>query len=455
MNKTLTLCAWTSVLALSSAEFALAQQDADRPIDPSVFADPQQEGASEAELPAQFEVGAFPGYLGSMQGQSGSTSRFDPQFNPAMGIILDGFVVFADAGDASREDDYNQISLRAVEFDFASRIDPLGWAYVVAEFGNEGGGEYAFELLEAAVWFDQLPNRFSVRAGRYYSDFGKWNTIHIHDRPIMFEEGARQEFFGGSLISNGLELHQWNDWGGVPVRWSLGIASGFEGHSHSVLAFDGGEEDGDGHEHAHGFASESSGSRGLGQFAFTGRLTAQHDLGDNSFFQWGVSAFVTDAGLLEEHDDGGMEEVFELGQSTFAVDLLYRSVDGSANTSQSVGVEFFLNERDVFDEDTELVSKGEAVGLSAFVEQGFSSRWSVGAQASWWEHADKEDGGDWFTGEDAGRQIALYTTWQLSHYQRIRLSLANFDPTPQVDADWIVALQWVGIIGSHSHALDW
>ena len=453
MTSYLPACAVTSILTLLGTSSLYAQQDPERPIDPSVFAD--QEPANQDRPPAP-DAGAFPGFMDSQRGGSGFTSRFDPAFNPAFGVILDGFALFADAGSEERESAYDRVELRAVEFDIASRIDPLGWAYVVAEFGNEGGGEYNFELLESAVWFDTLPNNFSVRAGRYFSDIGKWNTIHIHDRPYPFAEGVREEYFGGSLISNGLELHHWFGVGEVPVRWSIGISSGFEGHSHPVLAFEGGhdeEEEGEGHHH-HGFASESEGDRGLDNFAFTGRISAQHDVA-GGFFQWGASAFFTDAGLLEEHDDAGAPEFFELGQNTIALDFLYRTADGTNNTSRSAGVELFLNDRDIFDEDTETIGSGEGVGLSAFYEQGISQDWSLGAQASWWEHADKEDGGDWFTGEDAGRQVAVYATWQLSHFQRIRFALANFDPMPGEDADWVIAAQWVGILGSHHHALDW
>ena len=110
-------------------------------------------------------------------------------------------------------------------------------------------------------------------------------------------------------------------------------------------------------------------------------LQGQHDVA-GGFFQWGASAFFTDAGLLEEHDDGGGPEFFELGQNTFALDFLYRTVDGSNNTFRSTGVELFFNDRDIFDEDTETIGSGEGVGLSAFYEQGISKNWSLGAQAS-------------------------------------------------------------------------
>lgn len=445
--------AGTPILLLAaSASPLVAQQEPDRPIDPSVFADQEPVREDRPDAP---QSNAFPGWMGDAPGRGGSgfTSRFDPRFNPSLGIVLDGFMTFSvDAAD-DRAGAYDRAELRAIEFNYASRIDPLGWAYAVAEFGNEGEGEYAFELLEAAVWFDQLPNNFNVRAGRFFSDFGKWNTVHIHDRPYPFEEGVRSEYFGGSLIMNGLEVHSWFAAGDTPVRWSIGIAPGFEGHGHPVLPTEDGhgEEEEEGHHH-HGFASESEGERGLDNFAFTGRLSAQHDVGTNGFFQWGVSAFLTDAGLLEEHED---DEVFELGQNTFAIDLMYRNVDASAGTSNTAGLEIFLNDRDIFDEATETIGSGEGVGLTGFYEYGINPQWSVGAQASWWEHADKEDGGDWFTGEDAGSQVALFTTWNLSEFNRLRLAVAKWDPMPGEESDLVVALQWIGIMGSHFHPLDW
>lgn len=428
------------------ASTAYAQQ----PIDESAFAQDQE---PETNRPAGQE-GSFPGFLGSSRSTSGFTSRFDPAFNPAIGVILDGFAIFGDAGADERANAYDRIELRAMELAMAGRFDPMGWGYVTAEFGNEGGGEYNFELLEAAVWFDQLPNNYSVRAGRFFTDFGKWNTIHIHDRPYPFEEGVRNEFFGGSLISNGVELHHWFGAGDTPVRWSLGIAPGFEGHGHPVLAFEGGEEEEGEDHHHHGFASESVGDRGFDNFALTGRITAQQDVGSNSFLQWGASAFMTDAGLLEEHDDMGMEETFELGQTTFAVDVTYRSVD-EAGKSRSTGLELFLNDRDIFDEDTEEINARDAVGLQAFYEQDVSQNWGLGVQYSWWEHADKEDGGEWFSSDDAGTQLALYATWSLSEFQRLRFTVASFEPDADTDADTVFAVQWIGILGSHYHPLDW
>lgn len=266
---TLPLC-----VAVLSAP-ALAQQDSSEP------------GQTGPELS---DVSSFPGFLGgdSERGGSGFTSRFDPRFNPAIGIVLDGF--WTHSIDATEESagSYDRADLRALELNFSTRIDALGWAYTVAEFGNEGEGEYNFELLEAAMWFDQLPNDFSIRAGRFMSDFGKWNTVHIHDRPYPFEEGARSEYLGGSLITNGLELHKWFSMGDTPVRWSLGIAPSFEGHGHSVLPSEEGhgEEEGEeeGHDHHHGFGSETEGERDLDSFAFTGRLTAQHGIGSNGYF---------------------------------------------------------------------------------------------------------------------------------------------------------------------------
>jgi hypothetical protein len=370
----------------------------------------------------------------------------------AIGVVLDGFAIFADAGDEARGDSYNRVVLRGAEFDVSGEIDELGWAYLVAGFGDEGGNEFEFELIEAAIWLDELPNKFSVRAGRYLADFCKWNGLHVHERPFPFEDGARQAAFGGSLVVHGLELHQRYDEDDFHLRWSLGLASSFEGHSHPVLDF---QDPRSGEDHSHGFESGSIGDRELSDFAWTGRIAGLHEFGDELSFQWGVSAFLTEDGLLEEHDDGGSLEQFALGQSTLSLDFLVRVGDGHHGRTQTAGLELYLHNRDLVDEATDSVKSADGVGLSGFIEHGLTENWSLGTQASWWERPDKQDGGDWLSGQQAGRQLAVYTSWSPSETQRLRFALAHFDPTPYSPADWVVALHWVVRLGNHRHGLDW
>ncbi len=409
--------------------------------------------AQQEEEPRQFDgKTAFTGMLG--QSRASFTNRFDSQWNPAMGFVLDGYGLLAGGGEGTSES-YDTMGLRSMEFALASRIDPLAWGYATLEIAPHEG-EYEFELAEAAIWADQLPNSMSLRAGRFLADFGKWNSIHLHDRPHPFSQGVQQEFLGGGLSMDGIELHQWGGIGDVPVRWSVGVGARFSGHGHSLLAAGEEEEEGgDEHEHAHGFGTSDVGDLGLGGFAYTARVSGQHDVGQNGYFQWGASLFMTPDGLSEVHEEAGDVELFNLGQTTFTLDFTYRNVDAQGQTADTVGVEFYWNDRDHVNEDTEEVEGHDAVGMWGFYEHAFSPYWAAGVEGSWWEHAEKEDGGSWFTGDDAGRQAAVYASWNPSELQRIRFIVGMNQPDPSAELDNLVAIQWQVILGSHTHGLDW
>jgi hypothetical protein len=115
----------------------------------------------------------------------------------------------------------------------------------------------------------------------------------------------------------------------------------------------------------------------------------------------------------------------------------------------------YFHDRDLVDEATDSIKSADGVGFSGFLEHGLTGNWSLGTQASWWERPDKQNGGDWLSGRQAGRQVAVYASWSPSETQRLRFALAHFDPTPYSPADWVVALQWVVRLGNHRHGLDW
>jgi hypothetical protein len=390
------------------------------------------------DLDARMLEQTFPGFMGS---GSGYTSRFDPSFNPAMGLIIDSLATFSE----ERGEEVDQFDLRSVEINLASRIDPLGWAYLVAAFEED-----EFELEEAVFIMDQLPANLSIRAGKMLADFGKWNTIHLHDKNYVFEDGVRSAFFGGNLNVTGVELHQWTGIGDVPVRWSLGVHSNFGGHGH-------GEEEGGG-AHAHGgeFASGAIDNRGLEEFAFTGRGSAQQDFGANGFIQYGVSFFHTGEGLVDRHDindDGIIDEEFGLGQTTVALDFTLRSVDAGARTADTFSVELWRNQRDGLTPADEIVGR-DANGIWGFYQHDFSPQWGAGVQGAWWQDALTDLGSDWFTGAESGSQRAVFVTRNFSEFNRMRLQLTQ-DHQVGESPSWSLALQWDVILGSHSHPLDW
>lgn len=376
----------------------------------------------------------------------GDRPEFDTLSNPSMGLVIDGYGMVASGnGDAPG---YNNIGLRKTELSLAGRIDDMAWAYV--SFGAvPHDGEYEFELAEAVIWADNLPHQLSLRAGRYLADIGKWNTFHLHDRPHPFSPGVQQEFLSGALALDGVELHQQGRIGDAPVRWSLGVGSRFEGHGHPLLTAESGEG-----EHNHGLSTTDINGLGLDAFAWTGRVTGRQSIGDHGFFQWGASAFLTPAGLSEEHDDSGTVERFELGQSTFVLDFTFRTEAHDGLSSDTCGLELYWNRRDIHDEISDAVSEEDAVGMWGFYEHGFGEQWAAGVEGSWWEHADKSNGGSWLSGE-AGRQAAVFASWSPSHQHRLRLAVGMNQPDPAVEMDTLLALQWQVIFGAHIHSLNW
>lgn len=403
--------------------------------------------AQEGQLPDPTDAlegrmleSTFPGHMG--RGGSGFTSRFDASFNPAIGLIFDGLATFSEeAGEG-----VDQFDLRSVELNMASRIDPLGWAYIVAAFeGDE------FELEEAVIMMDQLPANMTLRVGKMLADFGKWNTIHLHDKNYVFEDGVRTAFFGGNLNATGVELHQWTGIGDLPIRWSLGVHSAFGGgHGESD------EEAGGGHEHGGDFASEIIGNRGLEEFGFTGRVTTQQDYGANGFLQYGFSFFHTSEGLADRHDsdaDGIIDEEFGLGQTTFALDFTLRDVDASDNTANTLSLELWRNQRDSLDAADNIISS-DANGIWGFYQHDFNPYWGAGVQLAWWQDPLNTTGSDWFTSAESGGQRAVFVTHNLSEFNRLRMQLSQ-DHHILEDPTWSLAFQWDVILGSHSHSLDW
>lgn len=384
----------------------------------------------------------MPGFLGG--NRESTTDRFDTSFNPAFAVVFDTLAEASSSTETASR--FNNLRVRAFELNAASRIDPFGWAYATMTFADTGE-ESEVELEEAAAWFDQLPNNFSVRAGKYFADFGKWNTLHTHDKPFVHEDFVRRETFGGPLLTTGVEVHHWFGVGDVPVRWSLGLASNAEGEDHDAFGEEG---------HGHGEGSEFlRGRRGIDNWAATARVTAQHDVGDNGYFQWGVSGFHTPGALEFEEEptpSGRVRELrFERRQTVFAADFTFRSVDAAGQTAHTISTELFHN-RNEFGEEP--IMSGEHNGIWGFYEYAFSPTCAIGAMGSWADHADSENSG-FLEGGDTLAMRGAFITWWLSEFNRLRFQATNINPGFGAEKFWVFAVQWSVILGNHSHTVDW
>jgi len=123
-------------------------------------------------------------------------------------------------------------------------------------------------------------------------------------------------------------------------------------------------------------------------------------------------------------------------------------------TGDTLSVELWNDRRQIPDA-TGRVLGGRHLGLWGLYEHAFTPWWAAGATASWFQHADAPGGEAFLAGGAAGAFRAVFLTWNLSEFNRLRLQLGQGNPGPGLDAAWSVALQWSILLGSHAHSLDW
>ncbi len=417
-------------------------ESSEPPALPDFDAPLQLGGANQETEPVNTTSQAFPGFMGERN--QGWTSRFAPDFNPAIALVMDTVM----GASQSAEPATDGFDLRSVELNFASQIDPFGWAYLVTAFEKD-----QFSLEEAAFFMNHLPAQMSVRVGRFLSDFDKWNTLHEHDLNYVHQDGVRGAFLGGNLRMSGMELHQYLTIGEVPVRWSLGLGTDFRGQN----------VEGDGLPvagHTQDFVSGNLANRSFSQYGCTLHCTAQQDFGANGFFQYGFAVFHTPEGLIDQIDsnlDGVVDAQLGRSQTTAVLDFTLRSVDAGQDTAQITTLQFWHNQRQTFFGNGPIyqIRNHQANGIWGFTMHNFSQYWAAGVMAAWWQSPTNTVGSDIFSAGDSGAQRAVFLTWNPSPFNRLRWQVGQEVAIGAAVPVWSVSVQWDIVLGAHSHPMDW
>jgi hypothetical protein len=376
--------------------------------------------------------GVSPGLLG----QLGQTDRFSNTFNPAVGLVIDT-IAHASTSRESREGQ-DRLWLRAAELSLAAHVDPFGYGYAIFE-GSEGDSA---EVIEAAAVMNRLPANFTVKAGRLLADVTKFGQRHDHELPFVEKPGALREFLGGSLQGTGIELHQWFGLSDeIPLRWSLGMYSELEGHSHAI-----------GFEHVHEHDHGADYKRKLDNFSYTGRVTTYMDLDEENSLQFGASAWwAPDVPVHEETAPAGVR--FHTRRALGGVDVTYKWQDPASQRTFFLGGEALLSDGKFLQEvgAHHRIIDERAHGGYLWSEYAWDPHWSVGCMADAFSHI--EDAG---TGQ---RDYSAFLTWRISHFNQLRLQYRFNDLERTAESrgedHHEIMLQWSIVIGSHGHALDW
>lgn len=350
--------------------------------------------------------------------------------------VVDGTLEYAESNDS--ELDGLDLELRTIELNGAVTIDANAWAYAAVAYQDE-----EFDLFEAAVVYDGLPGNSSLKLGRYFVDFGKQMQFHRHELRTLERPLVLREFLGTSSFGDGIQYDNWFAAGDrTAVRYSLSLfgqlrAQGDESRDPFVRPF---EED----------------RRDVEELALTARVTGYADLTPVSQVQVGASyRLVPD--FTFDFDPSGAQ-VTGLNNGTLGLDATFAWIDPTFGRQWTTGGEILWFNGDVgaivddtgtptdFSDDTFTVLEDSVIGFYGFFDYSWDPDHSGGLQYSWVElpQAGKPEAGE----------LDLYYTRHLGDHHRLRfgLSLLHND---MADEAVRLAIQYTGLIGSHTHGANW
>ena len=368
----------------------------------------------------------------------GQLNQFSTEFNPAFGAVLDAVFDYRDLDGA---DDGFDAAIRLFEINTAAYVDPEAWAYAVLTSEDLEAPEFE----EAAVQWTGLGDRTSLRAGRFFVDFGKLMQYHLEELRTLERPLVLREYLGEELGGTGVQLDHWlplNDT--TPLRFSIGMYSSLLGESHEE------EESGGGPE---AFAPDR---KDIDELSFSARVTAMTEVGARGTLQLGASTRYVPEFAFEDDELGiGLE-----GQSNgvYGFDVTYGWNDDSGIRGFTTGLEWLLADGDlsasVDDAGTPLDPSDDflvglddtASGFYAFADYVWSQQSSAGVQFSQAEFFEDP-------ATDAS-ELDVYYTHRMTEMRRLRLGVTLAD-ADEVGDESRIYVQFTNFLGNHTHGWNW
>lgn len=351
-------------------------------------------------------------------------ARSQGLLNPAISAV------FQTIGNASlsHENDASGFDLSEAEVAFQSVVDPYARVDLFLSFP---AGETP-EVEEGFVTTLALPASLQLKAGRFKSAFGKWNTLHTHAFFSVERPNALVNFFGEeSLTSDGLSL-SWL----IPNPWGLYLDSITEvGTELEGVSFNGSRRNLTYLEHLSGFFNTSQNS------TFEVGLTASRGRTGPS-----ASLLAATSGLvLIPHD--------ELDSAVQGIDLTYKWKPLQLNVYRSFlwQTEVLRSRRHIDTLTPSLTLTPDtlsSLGGYSYVEWQLVKRWRIGARydLSGLPYDERAR-------ESASSGVVRF---QPSEFQELRLQFKrtrrNEEAALVLDADRDdnqIFFEWIPVIGAH------
>ncbi|HET9031754.1 MAG TPA: hypothetical protein VFN25_02495 [Dokdonella sp.] len=363
----------------------------------------------------------------SAEPAASSTSASTNAFNPAIALILNGLFVnhsqdplnyqragFPLVGEG--EPSLNGLQLGESEISFAANIDDKFYGQLTLTMASENG-ETDTGIEEAYIETTALPDGFTARAGRFYSNIGYLNSHHTHtdyfsDRPLAY-----QAFLG----------NQYGD-DGVQIRWVAPTDIYLELGSEA-------------------FRGESAPASGAAHDGIGAKTFFVHAGGDVGF----ENSWLAGASILHTDSVNG-EDGFSGRNNLFLFDFTWKWAPHGAFKDSGVVVrsEAFIDDRDgmVIDpQDPDALAQawnGKRHG--AYIEglYRFSRTWDVGYR---YDKLWAASSGPYASDFNPTRHT-VDATWHNSEFSLLRLQFSHDQPQPHF-IDNVLSLQYQVSLGAH------
>lgn len=390
--------------------------------------------------------------------------------NPDLGLV---YALKFDLHDAERDPDGGRtwttrgFDLSTAELSIGAEADPYGRLDFNALFFDEGA-----EIHELFFTLPHLPGGLKARGGQFLGSFGRWNRFHAHALPFVSEPRILHEYLDGHFLPQGLEL-SWL----VPTDHYVevygGVFDAIDGHAHDSDPAGAGDAWGpdnpppgchyhDGELHCPDDpAAEAAyrallddpeapvaptGNRELSGLAWLGRVQTTVEAGLDWSLDLGASVLHQDAYRTSLRLPGTDYAKTTAG---FDIAVFWNPPERNLHRGLDFGFEYVHNreqfevEVEVEEESSWLQSQLSRDGYFAWFRYRLNRTWEFGATR---ETFAARRGAD-----DDRTRTAGFLTYNLSHYQRLRLEYARDDRGAFADDVNHVILAFDGTIGFHTH----
>lgn len=339
-------------------------------------------------------------------GQSSMVSNRGNQFNPATG--LNATMLMRKSENDTEQDGF---LLQGVELQFNSDVDAYFRAQVVIgvhpeihdhdedeESGEEEHNLYEIHPEEAYIETTSIPS-VTFKAGKFLSQFGKYNAIHLHALPFVYRGVVQSETFGAEGFSApGLSASFL-----VPVGW------------YSELTLEALQSD-----------NESLFEKSSNATVYVAKIKNLWELNDETTIEWGLSGLNYEIASYGDNE----KETSKLFGSDLTIK--WRPTKNGRSSSAMWSTEFIQKQRSG-------TTDSDNGGITSFLRYQLKQRWFTQAQYEFYGINKSQ-------GEESIHAYSALLGFIPSEFSAIRLQL---DRLAGDEDDSRVSLQFNMSIGAH------